>query len=339
MRLKPGSLVLVVSLFLLCLNATGCTSNENASSSNLLQTPSSTVQVAVAPASAPTLTVTAPPTPAPAPTETRTPRVDTVSATKTPAPTATPTNPAPTMTLAPTLTAEEDHEFYSELMSWDDACPFPCWWNIIPGETTVEEAQARFPTIDARRWLRDFDDTYVEVWLGPKDGTGFAHPEQLSLGLYYQQGVVTSLQVTSYRYAYAQTDPTLFEAYWAPYGILQIIDRFGAPSQVHLFNSPVPGALPDELILTYENHQFQVSYNAFYQEVGEEAREVCFGLEELESIYLATYGDEIPPDEYNILTVRGEYEVATWEQETGTTVEDFYDLFKDSADGCLSIEY
>src|SRR5690606_4727853 len=99
------------------------------------------------------------------------------------------------------LTAEEEGEFLSKLMSWDDACPFPCWWNIIPGETTVEEAQARFPAIDAGRWLRDFDDTYVDLWIGHEDMAGVVHAEQLSLRLYYQQGIVTSLQVTSYRYA------------------------------------------------------------------------------------------------------------------------------------------
>lgn len=66
----------------------------------------------------------------------------TATATHLPTETATPTT-APTITPSPlpTLGSEEAISFTQKLLEDNNGCEFPCWWGIVPGESTWEEAE------------------------------------------------------------------------------------------------------------------------------------------------------------------------------------------------------
>ena len=59
------------------------------------------------------------------------------SSTKTKSPTLT-----PSWTPRPTLPLDEAIETVQELIRTNGGCEFPCWWGLVPGETTWWEAEA-----------------------------------------------------------------------------------------------------------------------------------------------------------------------------------------------------
>lgn len=73
------------------------------------------------------------------------------SLTTTPAPSETPTYtliptktctpPPPTWTPLPTLSAEDANNLLNDLLENNAGCRLPCFWGIIPGKTTWQEAQ------------------------------------------------------------------------------------------------------------------------------------------------------------------------------------------------------
>ena len=71
----------------------------------------------------------------------------------TPAYTLTPDVPsatftaAPTWTLLATLPIEEAENAVAELFLNNRNCQLPCWWGIVPGETTWREAHAMLSTL------------------------------------------------------------------------------------------------------------------------------------------------------------------------------------------------
>jgi hypothetical protein len=94
---------------------------------------------ACAPANSASITETLPPSPSVSPT---------VTATHLPTETTTPTA-APTITPSPlpTLGSEEAISFTLNLLEDNNDCEFPCWWGIVPGESSWEETE---------RFLRPF---------------------------------------------------------------------------------------------------------------------------------------------------------------------------------------
>jgi hypothetical protein len=247
-------------------------------------------------------------------------------------PVLTSTSTPPTM-LPPTLTADEEVELVSELMLPEDSCPLPCWWNIVPGKTTIEEAQASLFGIGAERWESDLDHTYFELKLGQKDGSGFLHPDQMSFRLYHEDGIVTALRVSSWRFAFPEQ--TLFDEQWESYGVTSILDNYGMPSEVHLLRSPNPAEALYELILTYNDRHFQINYLAPHQEFGAGNGGACFQVGDLGAVQVATFSSDAFLSDYS-LTVRGEFAVPTWQEATGTSLEDFYEVIRNNREACVA---
>jgi hypothetical protein len=241
--------------------------------------------------------------------------------------------PPPTTALLPTLTAEEEVEFVSKLMLPKDSCPLPCWWDIVPGETTIEEAQATLSGIGADRWESDLNDAYRELRLGQKDRHGFLHPDQMLLRLYHEDGIVTALHLSSWRFAFP--DQGLFDEQWESLGVASILEKFGMPSEVHLLLSPNPAAVMYELILTYNDRHLQIDYLAPHRQFGEGNGGVCFRVGDLEAVQVAAVSPNPVLSDYS-LTTRGEFVVPSWQEATATSLQEFYEIFRDDPEACIA---
>ncbi|MBL8092370.1 MAG: hypothetical protein JNJ43_18700, partial [Anaerolineales bacterium] len=53
----------------------------------------------------------------------------------------------PTLTLVATLSLENQLEIFTRLLEEDGECKLPCWWGIIPSQTTREEAVKIFESL------------------------------------------------------------------------------------------------------------------------------------------------------------------------------------------------
>jgi hypothetical protein len=135
-----------ILLFAAALFWTGCTNDINGAHMNEAMTPvpverEATVTIAIPPTNTPHIS---PPTRTPVP-DTATPTAVPNTATPTAIPlTATP-KPLPTAT----LTNEQIDANLTELMLTNGGCELPCWWGILPGETSIDSARESLKALGA----------------------------------------------------------------------------------------------------------------------------------------------------------------------------------------------
>jgi len=127
------------------------------------------------------------------------------------------------MTSLPTLPPEESQEMILSLLSNNDGCELPCWWGILPGETSWDEAYQFLSTIATR---------IVDV--GNIDSEG--KPDKNSnTYVVYIKIPGKDLEVPS---GYVITDGIVNTINVSPngteigYQLHQILDRYGTPEEV-----------------------------------------------------------------------------------------------------------
>ena len=91
------------------------------------------------------------------PSLTQTPNIPT----GTPSPTNTQIPPSHTWTPLSTLVPEAAQELYYELLENNAGCRLPCWWGIIPGQTSGEKAQRYLETFTHINIRNISDDLHI----------------------------------------------------------------------------------------------------------------------------------------------------------------------------------
>ncbi len=139
------------------------------------------------------------------------------------------------------------------MLSASDRCSLPCWWGLIPGQSTYEESKDFF----IERGIPVAESFGADVLLA-----GGAESEEtveylLGIHLTARGGIVVSMTVLSEPYS-KQTMSATFTKDWTAYAWSEIMARYGKPSRVTLFTK-----LPSE-----RGAPFVYSLSLFYAEKG-----------------------------------------------------------------------
>jgi hypothetical protein len=139
--------------------------------------------------------------------------------------------PAPTLAITPTLTPPttlEPHQVEESIEAFFQKptnCPAPCFWGIVPGQTTIGEATNIFIQLGLQIKHTNFDgkDLYG---VGYFFGNGFS-----SIILTVEDGSVTNLETSFLPDKQKVGAPRD----WLAYSPETLINQYGTPSKVDFF--------------------------------------------------------------------------------------------------------
>ncbi len=149
--------------------------------------------------------------------------------------------------------------FVLEMLRSNGGCELPCWWGIVPGETSWEEVQAFFTV----QGISVSENGYLGLsYLDPEETNRIT---MLDVELQRQGDLVQGIRVTHhYYYKSFQDDFTLT---LQRYELAQVLSRYGVPSQVYLslaVGSPCigPGVVPTyDMWVVYDDLGIAVLYS------------------------------------------------------------------------------
>ncbi|HNB51374.1 MAG TPA: hypothetical protein PK530_05505 [Anaerolineales bacterium] len=190
------------------------------------------------------------------PTQTTTPRPSATPLPLTDTPTSSPTL-TPTWTPLPTLGPEQAQEILNTLLRETDGCLVPCFWGIIPEQTTFTEAKGIFAHLGLRMELINTQDSkeFFEITYDP--GSNFS----MSLTLTKQKDLVKHIRV----YITPELDQADVPRGWLAYSPETLIAQYGLPTQIVFFVDRPRDANAEpkawyHMVMYYENLDFIVMY-------------------------------------------------------------------------------
>jgi hypothetical protein len=236
----------------------------------------------------------------------------------------------PTITPLPTLSIVEEGDFLSMLMANNGGCDLPCWWGVVPGETTSQEGRDMFVSLGVDDWSVAFDNTYATMGLGYPIQNNL-HSRDVTVRFELKNDVIQYIRMEA---AYKHEDSrTIFRQDWSHYKLSAILDRYGVPSHVRLFH--IPNSPYYQLGVSYISLGIEIRYVILPESF--ESRRVCADMERTDFIYLTLFpperADEIPGIAPNL----DSYDMESWSSVTGLDVESFYNIFIEDA-ACIETE-
>lgn len=164
--------------------------------------------------------------------------------------------PINTWTPQPTLSQEETTERVQKLLTGDDICRLPCWGNIIPGETSWEEAKANLTTFAK---VIDTPDNHFK---------GFKLPNSLEPENSFGMGLRVDKRAKIVEIIYT---------YRHDFRLDQMLSNYGQPAEVWLHADWNISVLPMNLIYTILLYYPDQGILAAYQGFGEigDIYEIC----------------------------------------------------------------
>jgi hypothetical protein len=272
--------------------------------------------------------------------------------TLTPGPTQTLVAPSPTSlptsTVTPTVIATVLPEEVLNLFKANGGCPLPCWWGIMPGETSIEIVKS---------FTERFGDLAIHV-LRQETGNfairvpdGDVRPE---IDIVYgplQGSIVEWLDVTPFLYfknsagEYEHSD-NLFDPqlpdYFPIYTIAAILSTYGKPEAIFLSGDMTNSPGLDwtyALTLIYPKEGMRVEY------FGGMTGKTTFGICPMQTsvrLWLWEPGKYTSVEEVNSSSISfqgwgtGLSEPSTLEEKTDLTIDEFYEIFKNATyDSCF----
>jgi hypothetical protein len=179
--------------------------------------------------------------------------------------TSTPTQEIlPTPTALPTLSPDNAMRLLQE----DFECKFPCFWGLIPGETSFLNALNRLNTFTTLGFLLDSNPkdemcaTYIEVPVDNEKMLGITF-DFFGNNNTLQWLVVNIGLVTKQRPINQVFDKILLEKLAHRLSLPQVLSTYGQPSEIKIFTySAVLQGTTDEfkLLLLYPEQGFMVEY-------------------------------------------------------------------------------
>ena len=235
---------------------------------------------------------------------------------------------SPILTLWPTLTLTKiQHEqILYDLLATNDGCELPCWWGIIPGESQLGEIGPRF-SAQGFEW----DNNWLLSW-----ATGL----EIFFGVDSTTEVIQSIRISSG----SQEDR------WGRYSLDQILLRHGLPSRVQIIYPfrPDPSSTSSyHLFLFYEEQGMEIDYIGNAPPVINGKSQFCAQFDHIYEIRLFLYQQKdetivplklvIPPESVGYIAEPDTvYELTSWQQATGTSLEYFLSTFSESnLDACV----
>lgn len=179
--------------------------------------------------------------------------------TKTPIPTLNPTQtatptktntpfPTNTWTLLPTLSPKEAQERVQVLMTGDEICLLPCWGNIIPGKTSIDEAKAH---LNSFAYKIGGTREYISLTILKPDQSGLI----INGGTFHidkRKNIVTFID--TYRYGYR---------------LDQLLNTYGSPAEVWIWADTNISVRPMKIMYQMALYYPSKGFLAIYEGDGE----------------------------------------------------------------------
>lgn len=262
-------------------------------------------------------------------------------ATQTPTPKSVTPNVTITPSLEPSLTptVPENPEYrsLSELLEPNNGCELPCWWEVIPGQSTIDSAKALLNPPIFQWW-----DEYTVVAVDLNAGTS------VLIELQSESTMINVISVGGRR------ESEGFGQAWRNYSLYEVLNRYGLPSDVYIYYPwrPDSGTAPMyRLFLFYKQLGIEIDYLGQATETNDDDGKstVCPNLEQVQEINLLLYQPgqieniievAIPPVTVSFIAESDTvYDLIEWSLATETSIEAFYDTFSSSPEGESCFEF
>jgi hypothetical protein len=292
------------------------------------------------------LTITLGPTESPVPLSTQpnpltplpTPIVTELSpeATQTIVDTSTISPPAPSVTLAPTLNANERQNTFIELLRTNAGCKLPCWWGVVPGKTTWSQTEQLLSHMGVK--IFSFPMSDGAILKSPGDFY-FEDEVHNDFGFFVQNDIVESIHIRGEGYS----NSTGFQSAWEQYSPFQVMNDYGPPDRVWMYSDAVnlgtSGKSPYSLWIAYDNLGFLIRYDGSVErkpiyhvcprfDHGQDIQELALFLQSSDNPRLVEEMDSYYPHVVQY--------IHSLKDATGLTVDEFYQLFtQDKKPACF----
>lgn len=240
--------------------------------------------------------------------------------------------PTPSNTPVPTLSVEQEGDLLHSLMANNDDCELPCWWGIIPGETSEQEAQEMFISYGLDEWTPS--ENYRIVGIGYPHPGSSTYSRDVIVEFWVEKGLIRYIGVDGgYRHDALRST---FVQDWHSYRLAEILNRYRMPSYVEF--TAVENSPYYRLSLSYELSGFEIAYIMPFEPLSEGKEKICFDLEKIDYIALNLYApgqtNDIP---VNTIPKRLD-NYTSWETTTGLDLDTFYETYKDpSNSACVEV--
>lgn len=268
------------------------------------------------------------------PTAVATPTINPPTATAT----AVVTTPEPT----PTLTSPQKSDSLIRLMVENGGCELPCWWGIVPGETDFAEIydwlipQGLVTVTEREQLYVALRQERLVAVEGSKELHARGDGSTINIQFEVQNDIIQSINVRG------GGSSEQFADDWGRYSLDQLLSRYGVPSEVFVYYSWQADQSPASyrLFLFYHTLGIEIDYVGLADHATVDGKsQVCPNLKEVNVIHLFLYQpgeidnvvEQVIPAE-SVRFVGSEdvvYERMSWEQAVGTSLETFYEMFKE----------
>ena len=187
-------------------------------------------------------------------------------------PTFTPSLPTPTP--LPTLPADEAETTILELLHDNGGCAFPCWWGILPGESSLLTTQSFLEAYESISISNIFDaDSGYARWFVPEDDliidirvslVSDREPVPTVEGIQFAVQVTRRLDDGGFEVVW---DNPLNTRYLQAYMLPQILNAYGQPDDVLIQANEYYGEF--YLLLDYSTQGFTIWYIADMEHNGD----------------------------------------------------------------------
>ena len=244
------------------------------------------------------------------------------------------------VTIIPTLSAQDIHLLLSQLLQAGNECRLPCWWNLIPGSSTVQDAEkvlepflsmatydTNSSTIPSGIFLKyPIEDLVVLFRLGYSPSSS----RENEIELIQVRGEVVREIPDGYEPIY---DDPVYSEMFDQYMIPSILSTYGPPAEVAL-NVEIGYAEPTSpdiftFRLLYPQHGAILSYFGSAEVTSDMVR-VC-PVKTFVGLLLTPLDRSDLFQEHSAMSPL----FKPVEEATGMTVEEFYQVFRQPTDQCL----
>ena len=234
--------------------------------------------------------------------------------------------PSPTLTVQPTLTADERLVLVRDMLETNAGCELPCWWGINPGKTTWQATRDFFSSQGIGTIMYEgalyyyFDPPLLERSV----------LYNLELHFVQREGVVYSIGINSQ--VLGDPKSNRFPQDWHRYALDQVLTRHGAPSQVMLEFWPNPPGpyYPYSLFVFYDHLGILIRYGG--SAIPGEPFRMCPDLAKVEylNLWLRSPGEGPALLELANLDRAELAQMLSLKEATGMDIQTFYKTFREA---------
>ncbi len=244
-----------------------------------------------------------------------------------------PTSPSSTIEKhVPTMSPDDALERVLGLLSDNSGCKLPCWWGIVPGETTLTETLQFLNEIgESAAPIPQSDGTVVY------DAGGFDLEKMKiynSVSFYEKSGLIDAISIRSEGHNLEG-----FLQVWDPYKPQQIIQKYGKPSRIWINSSYSYGNSKRrgyDLLIFYDNLGILIAYSGIVK--FDSIYHICPWFDQAEDIqtikmYLQSPENPLPLERLTNYLIYPEYTVPI--ENGGLTLDDLYSIFIEEEQPCF----